>query len=196
MTDTTLSLWEQFIANPMYYTYWAIAIVASLIFVIQTIMIFSGFDTDADFSGGDFEFDMDGLALVSIKTVACFLLGFGWTGVLFHEVISDVWILALVALIVGVLFMIGAYYLLRQVLRLSKDNTFHAKQVVGCMADVYLRIPASTTKSGKITVSHEGSLHELQAFNATEKDIPTGAKVRIIEAIDDATVRVELPEPL
>ena len=40
-------------------------------------------------------------------------------------------------------------------------------------------------------VSYEGSLHELQAFNAGAEEIPTGAKVHIVEAIDDATVRVE-----
>ena len=57
--------------------------------------------------------------------------------------------------------------------------------------DVYLRIPADADKSGKIMVSYEGSLHELQAFNAGAEEIPTGAKVHIVEAIDDATVRVE-----
>lgn len=188
---TDMSLWEQFLQAPMYYIYWGIAILASLVFTIQTIMLFVGFDTDADFGGGDVAFDVDGLALVSVKTVSCFLLGFGWSGVILAPFFENGWIVALISLGVGALFMLGAWILLKQVLTLSQDNTFHADKIVGYTADVYLRIPADADKSGKVMVSYEGSLHELQAFNASEEDIPTGAKVRIVEVIDDATVRVQ-----
>ena len=191
MTTIDNSLWEQFLLSPMYYIYWGIALISSLVFTIQTIMFFVGFDTDADFSGGDVAFDVDGLALVSVKTVACFLLGFGWSGVILAPLFENAWVVALISLGIGALFMFGAWILLKQVLTLSQDNTFHADKIVGYTADVYLRIPADADKSGKIMVSYEGSLHELQAFNAGAEEIPTGAKVHIVEAIDDATVRVE-----
>ena len=191
MTTIDNSLWEQFLLSPMYYVYWGIALISSLVFTIQTIMLFVGFDTDADFSGGDVAFDVDGLALVSVKTVACFLLGFGWSGVILAPLFENAWVVALISLGIGALFMFGAWILLKQVLTLSQDNTFHADKIVGYTADVYLRIPADADKSGKIMVSYEGSLHELQAFNAGAEEIPTGAKVHIVEAIDDATVRVE-----
>ena len=191
MTTIDNSLWEQFLLSPMYYIYWGIALISSLVFTIQTIMLFVGFDTDADFSGGDVGFDVDGLALVSVKTVACFLLGFGWSGVILAPLFENAWVVALISLGIGALFMFGAWILLKQVLTLSQDNTFHADKIVGYTADVYLRIPADADKSGKIMVSYEGSLHELQAFNAGAEEIPTGAKVHIVEAIDDATVRVE-----
>lgn len=191
MTTIDNSLWEQFLLSPMYYIYWGIALISSLVFTIQTIMLFVGFDTDADFSGGDIAFDVDGLALVSVKTVACFLLGFGWSGVILAPLFENAWVVALISLGIGALFMFGAWILLKQVLTLSQDNTFHADKIVGYTADVYLRIPADADKSGKIMVSYEGSLHELQAFNAGTEEIPTGAKVHIVEAIDDATVRVE-----
>lgn len=191
MTTIDNSLWEQFLLSPMYYIYWGIALISSLVFTIQTIMLFVGFDTDADFSGGDVAFDVDGLALVSVKTVACFLLGFGWSGVILAPLFENAWVVALISLGIGALFMFGAWILLKQVLTLSQDNTFHADKIVGYTADVYLRIPADADKSGKIMVSYEGSLHELQAFNAGAEEIPTGAKVHIVEAIDDSTVRVE-----
>lgn len=191
MTTIDNSLWEQFLLSPMYYIYWGIALISSLVFTIQTIMLFVGFDTDADFSGGDVAFDVDGLALVSVKTVACFLLGFGWSGVILAPLFENAWVVALISLGIGALFMFGAWILLKQVLTLSQDNTLHADKIVGYTADVYLRIPADADKSGKIMVSYEGSLHELQAFNAGAEEIPTGAKVHIVEAIDDATVRVE-----
>ena len=185
------TLWEQFLLDPMTYIYWGVAIISSLVFTIQTLLLLVGFDADGNFDGGDVSFDGDGFALVSVKTVACFLLGFGWCGVIISPFFVEAWITALISLGVGILFMLGAWVLLKQVLTLSQDNTFHTEKVVGYTADVYLRIPADTRKSGKIMVSHEGSMHELQAFNTSGEEIPTGAKVRVVATIDDAAVLVE-----
>ena len=185
------TLWEQFLLDPMTYIYWGVAIISSFVFTIQTLLLFVGFDADGNFDGGDVSFDVDGLALVSVKPIACFLLGFGWCGVIISPFFVEAWITALISLGVGTLFMFGAWVLLKQVLTLSQDNTFHTEKVVGYTADVYLRIPADTRKSGKIMVSYEGSLHELQAFNTSGEEIPTGAKVRVVATIDDAAVLVE-----
>lgn len=179
-----------FLDNPMLYTYWIAAIVSSVIFVIQTIMLFVGFDADHDFSGGDAAFDADGFQLLSVKTLVCFVLGFGWTGVIFYPEIESAWLLAALATGGGLLFMLGIAFLLKQVLRLSQDNTFHLEQCVGSVGEVYLRIPVQGT--GKITVSVEGSNHELQARSASTADLPTGSKVRVLSIIDENTVLVAL----
>lgn len=186
-----LSFLEKFLSDPMISIYWFIAIVSTIVFVFQTISLFIGFDTDIDLSGSDLSFDIDGLHLVSVKTVVCFLLGFGWTGVLFHNVIEDAWLLAVWALIMGVAFMLLIAFLLKQVLRLSQDNTFHVNKCVGLVGEVYLRIPSSGTTGGKITVSVNGSIHELAAVSSGEESIATGAKVRIVSAVDEDTVLVE-----
>lgn len=175
-------------ADVMEMIYWVLALVSTIVFVIQAIILFIGFDTDVDFSGGDVDFDVDGLNLVSVKTIVCFLLGFGWTGALFYPSIDNKAILAVIAIAVGVIFMFLIAFLLKQVLKLSKDNTFKTSDVVGSVAEVYLRIPGGQ-ENGKIQVSWQGSLHELQAFSETE--IPTGAKVKIIKAIDESSVEVE-----
>lgn len=191
MFTPLLSLWENFLANPMTSIYWFIAIVASVVFVFQTISLFVGFDTDTDFSGGDLSFDIDGLQLISVKTVACFLLGFGWTGVLFGRVIESAVLLAVVAILAGVAFMLLIAFMLRQVLLLSQDNTFHVHKSVGRVAEVYLRIPATNTQGGKIIVSVNGTIHELLAVASEDEEIPTGAKVRIVSVVDEDTVLVE-----
>ena len=167
--------------------YWAVAVVATIAFCIQTAMLFIGFDTDTDFSGGDADFDADGLHLISVKTIACFLLGFGWTGALLYPNLESKSVVALIALAVGVCFMMLIAFLLKQVLKLSKDNTFSTQQIVGVTAEVYLRIPGGK-ECGKITVSHEGSTHELLAL--ADAPIATGEKVRVERAIDESTVFV------
>lgn len=185
------SFFDLVLQDPMLYTYWAAAIVATIVFLVQTVMLFVGFDTDSDFSGSDASFDADGLQLISVKTVACFVLGFGWTGVIFYPHIASPLLLAGLSLAVGLGFMVGIAFLLKQVLRLSQDNTFHLSQSIGSTGEVYLRIPVGG--KGKIMVSIDGSMHELHAIaHNTNVDIATGSKVRIVETIDDDTVRVEL----
>ena len=173
----------------MQQVYAVIAAAASIVFVIQAVILVLGFDTDADMSGGDVDFDVDGMHIVSVKTIVCFLLGFGWTGFLFYKDIDSPATLALLAFGVGLVFMFLIAVLIRQVMRLSRDNTFSTKKVVGSVAEVYLRIPGGG-ESGKIIVSHESSTHELLAF--AEEEIPTGAKVRITEAVDESSVKVEV----
>ena len=164
--------------------YWSMAIIASVIFIIQAIATFIGFDADADFDAPDApdtdsSFDVDGFRLVSVKTVISFILGFGWTGVLCWSEIESPILLGLVATLVGLVFMTIIAWLLYLVLKLDRDNTFRVKNVVGQTAEVYLRIPADDTDSGKITVALNGSTHELEAVTTDSTDIPTGAQVRI-----------------
>ena len=176
--------------SPMLYTYWVVAIVASVIFAFQAISLFVGFDTDTDLSGGDVDFDVDGLNLVSVKTVACFLLGFGWTGALCHPHIASPVVLGLLAFGVGLAFMVLIALLLRSVLRLSQNNSFRIEQTIGQTAEVYLAIPEGHGALGKITVSINGSLRELLALNPDGTPIATGAKVRITAVVDSQTVAV------
>lgn len=186
--------------DTMQQAYWIMAIIASVIFIIQAIMTFVGFDADGDVDlsvspdeipeGGDAAFDADGFHLVSVKSVICFILGFGWTGALFYHSIANPLLLALLSFGVGIIFMASIAFLMYQVMKLNKDNTFHVEQVIGQTAEVYLRIPAARQDSGKVTVSYHGSMHELEAL--TDGDaIPTGAKVSIVKKVDGETVLVQ-----
>ena len=183
----------------MLQVYWILAAISSIIFIIQAIMTFIGFDADSDVDmstapdqipeSGDAAFDAAGFHLVSVKSVICFILGFGWTGVLCWNYIPNRVLLGLLAVVVGLIFMSLIAFLLFQMMKLNRDNTFRVEQTIGLPADVYLRIPANRKQTGKITVSLNGSTHELEAVSDT--DIPTGAKVRIKEIVQGETVLVE-----
>lgn len=180
--------------------YWFLAIVSSVIFIIQAIMTFVGFDSDADIEladapdaipeSGDADFDADGFHLISVKSVVSFILGFGWTGVLFWDTIERPLWLGLLAFIVGMVFMSLIAFLLFQVKKLDKDNTFRVDKIIGMNAEVYLRIPANRKDTGKIIVSLNGSMHELEALTDGE-ELATGAKVKISAKVDGETVIVE-----
>lgn len=180
--------------------YWIMAAISSVIFIIQAIMTFIGFDSDADMEladapdaipeSGDADFDADGFHLISVKSIISFILGFGWTGVLFYDTFENPMWLGLLAFVVGLIFMSVIAFLLFQMKKLDRDNTFRIEKVIGMNAEVYLRIPAARKDTGKVNVSLHGSMHELEALTDGE-EIPTGGKVKIIAKVDGETVVVE-----
>lgn len=109
--------------DPLLRTFWFVAIPASIIFLIQTIMTFVGADAsdgvDADFSG-----DMDGtdtpFQLFSLRNLINFLLGFGWSGVSLFASIQNKVFLVVVSVIIGLLFVYIFFLVISQLLKLSK----------------------------------------------------------------------------
>ena len=96
----------------------------------------------------------------------------------------------LVSFLCGLLFVAVFVVMLRAMLKLEKSGNFHIKDCVGQTANVYLRIPAAHQGSGKIQISINGSVYELNAF--TDGDfLPTGTRVRVISVIDSGSLLVE-----
>jgi membrane protein implicated in regulation of membrane protease activity len=81
--------------------------------------------------------------------------------------------------------------LLRQMMKLTRNNTFQPQQAVGLVGEVYLRVPAAQSDTGKVVVSVEGSLHELLALTSEPEAIPTGTQVRVVGTVSSDTVLVQ-----
>ncbi len=161
----------------MYNTFLCIAIAASVVFIIQFVMTLIGLGGDTDVDAIDSDgLDTDTVGVFTFKNLVNFLLGYGWAGICFYNTISSTLWLQLTAIGIGLLFFFGFWLLLKQILRLSQDSTFHAEQAVGLTADVYLHIPSG--RRGKVQFSYRGSVHELDAIS--DADIPTGAKCKIV----------------
>ena len=179
--------------DPELKVYWTITLVASLIFVIQTIMTFMGADSsdglEADFSG-DMSHDVSGpFQLFSFRNLINFFLGYGWAAVCFYNIISSTLVLNIVAVVIGLLFVGIFFFLMLQITKLASDKTFKITDTVGKTADVYLVIPAERKGKGKIQVSVGGAYHEIDAMTEGGR-IPTGAKARVESIIDNQTVMV------
>jgi hypothetical protein len=172
--------------------YWCIALGASLIFVIQTIMAFVGLD-GSDGIEADFDGDLDGSdgpgQLFSFRNFINLLLGYGWAAICFYGIIaSPVW-LNVVAIGVGLSFVLLFFLLMKQMTRLATDKTFRLEQTLNKSADVYLAIPEAMSGRGKVQVSVGGAYHEIDAMTRGEK-LKTGSKARIEEIIDSQTLLV------
>ena len=185
--------------EPLQKLFWAIAGVATLIFLIQTILTFIGLGTDTDIDAGPADVDVAGdvsgdgglHGVFSFRNLVNFLLGYGWTGVLLYSEIQKEWMLHLVAIIIGLLFVVAFVLMFRAVMKLSHDGSFKMSESVGLRAYVYLRIPASRQGRGIVQVSVKGSVHEIDAVTASSEPIPTGSYVTIREVLGEDLLLVE-----
>ena len=183
--------------EPLQKFFWTIACCASLVFIIQTIMTFIGLGTDADVDAGPMDGSVDSMedgslsGVFSFRNLVNFLLGYGWAGVLLFDDIAKRWLLQLVAIAVGLAFVLAFVFMFRQVMKLAHDGSFRMQEAVGLKADVYLRIPAARAGRGKVQVSVKGSIHEIDAVTDNDAEIPTGGQVEILEVLGDDLLLVK-----
>lgn len=173
--------------------FWITAIFASVIFLMQTAATFLGSDA-SDGTSADFDSDLDDgsmpFQLFSFRNLVNFLLGFGWGGVAFHELITNDWIVLLLATATGVLFIYLFFIIIRQITKLAENNTFRITETINKTAEVYLTIPGHKSGLGRVLISVRGSVHELSAITTTEK-IETGALVKVKALENDEILIVE-----
>ena len=177
--------------EPLQKFFWIVACSASLVFIIQTIMTFVGLGTDADIDAGPMDSTADAFedgtlsGVFSFRNLINFLLGYGWAGALLFDSIEKGWLLQIVAIAVGLAFVLAFVFMFRQVMKLSHDGSFRMQEAVGIKADVYLRIPAARSGRGKVQVSVKGSVHEIDAVTDSDTEIATGGQVEIVEVLGD-----------
>ena len=183
--------------EPLQKFFWVIALCASLVFLIQTIMTFVGLGTDADVDAGPMDGSIDSMedgslsGVFSFRNLINFLLGYGWAGALLFSSIEKKWLLQVVAIAVGLVFVLAFVFMFRQVMKLSHDGSFKLQEAVGLKADVYLRIPAARSGRGKVQVSVKGSVHEVDAVTDRDAEIATGGQVEILEVLGDDLLLVK-----
>lgn len=186
MTLLDISAWWQSIQT-FEKMFWAIALVFSLLFLIQTIMSFAGGDGDHSFGDADAAVDHDGgieYGFFTIKNFIAFFTIFGWTGIaMVKGNVSKVATIG-IALAAGVLVVLLMVLLLRSMSRLKHSGTMQISNALNKIGETYLFIPAGRSGFGKVHIKVQGSLQELQAITDDEADIPTGKLVKVVNILN------------
>jgi len=179
--------------DPLLRTFWYVAIPISIIFIVQTIMTFMGVDSgdgleadfDGDFNGGDAPFQ-----LFSLRNLVNFLLGFSWSGISFYNAIENALLLIFISAVIGAFFVYFFFMIIRQLLRLSEDNSFRIANTLNKTAEVYLTIPGQKKGRGKVLVSVKGAMHELDAMTENEQ-IEAATLVKVVRVENNSILFVE-----
>lgn len=181
-------------------TLWAITLVATLIFVIQSIATFMGMDShgdvDADFSG-DMETHTDSgdhhdgpFQLFTLRNLVNFFLGFGWTVLALQDNIENRGLLLAIGVLVGAGLVTLIMYMFFYLSKLAESGNMNIHNALGHTVQVYLTIPAHKNGMGKVHAKIQNSLHEIDAMTDGEA-IPSGSMARVKEIIDNNLFLVE-----
>ena len=130
--------------------YYAIALIVYSIFIIRFILSWIGADFDIDA-------DVDISDVVSFKGLTHFLMGFsGWLSVKSYITHNVMWYDYLIALILGVIFVILLYFVYKLLISLeTKPQILSGKQLIGKTGKIYVILePEDTIKKYIITVGN------------------------------------------
>ena len=130
--------------------YYAVALTVYSIFIIRFILSWVGadFDIDSDVDIGD---------VFSFKGLTHFLMGFsGWLSVKSYITHNVMWYDYLIALILGVIFVILLYFVYKLLISLeTKPQILFGKQLIGKTGKIYIILePEDSIKKYIITVGN------------------------------------------
>ena len=174
--------------------YWACAVTGTAFFLVKAVMMgLGGFDLDFDMDG-DVDVDAaggDGFHIFSITSLSGFLMMFGWVGLACYKQYGMSQLASAgTAFVGGTCFMLTIAYMFHLAFKLtSEGEKFSVDHTIGKTASVYQKIPASG--SGKIQITINGMLREIQAISETKEDIDSFTKVLVERVIDHETVSVK-----
>lgn len=166
---------------------WSIAIVASAVFILQTLSMLLGgfFDSSADFDIGTELSD-----LISFKGLLHFTIGFSWCMVLLGT--SSNWTITMgdwaMSLGSGVVFFITMLLLYKLVYTLGKSRNYEPiENLEGRVGLVYL--PPSNSRKNVliIRIEKDGAIIEVDAIihtsSKSSQGYNTGDTVRVMEVV-------------
>lgn len=163
--------------------FYAIAIIALGLTVLQTLLALLGMGVDGffDFFHVDISSpDASGMGLFSSNTISAFFLGFGWGGVLALEGGLSVLAATAIGSGAGLLLMFAMFFVLRTLMRLQSSGNLEYESAIGSEATVYVTIPGDNHDGGgQIQVTIQGRLVTARARKREAGPISPGEKVQI-----------------
>ena len=129
----------------------------------------------------------------TMQTIVAFLTVSSWSSIVL--VGSDVpkIISLVVGFLLGVMTMALVAKMVQLSMRLTENGTVNLKNAIGESATVYIPCPPKNQGMGKITMTLQGQLMELGAFNESDEMLGTGTQVVVVDVRgDDVIVEKEI----
>lgn len=170
-----------------------IAIPSTLVLVVQTILLFFGFDDDMDIDG-DGIIDVttgDGLVLFSLRGIMGMGAVGGWSGLVLYETGLPLALSVILALVFGFLTLVVIAWLMKLSMKLQSSGNLDLGYAIGKVGTVYIPIPASMKGTGKINITIQERLIEVNAVTAADRKLATGENVRVVGTDETGMLVVE-----
>ena len=191
---TIMDWWEALSAIAQ--VFYCIAIPATVVLVVQTVLMFIGFGNDDgelggadDGTDGDIPADgdasdafegLEGLRVFTIRGMVAFFVVFGWLGVSLERADVAVWLNVAISAVAGFVMMLALAWLMNLTMKLRSNGNTDNRNTVGTAGKVQLTIPAERSGEGKVHVMLQGPYVERNAVTDEEEPIPTGAEIVVV----------------
>lgn len=194
---------------------YCIAVPASLILLLQTIMSLMGFGDNgiglesSDTSGldldGDIELDADmselpashdgsnpldysTLRLFTVQGLVAFFTVFSWTAIISISSGTHELLGIVIGAILGFAVMVLIAKLIQMSRKLTENGTIDIKNCIGELGTVYIPIPANAAGHGKITLKVQNRFAEFDAITFGCNTLASGSPVRVTDIRADVLV--------
>ncbi|GGG37166.1 hypothetical protein GCM10011414_03190 [Croceivirga lutea] len=175
--------------------YWIVAIVGSGFLLVLMVMTLIG--GDADDMGGDVDAEVEGdggigFQFLSFKNLMGFFTIFGWSGISCLDNGLSTGLTVFISVICGLIMMIAMAALFYYLAKLQSSGTLKLKNALHQIGEVYLTIGANRSSIGKVSISVQGTLRELEALTDEKDDLTQGNVVKVKEVTDNGILIVQL----
>lgn len=121
---------------------------------------------------------LDGLRFFTLRGIIAFLAVFGWTGVVLTGAVNMLLALALSAAAgIAAMMLVGlAFY---GILKLQSQGNLDYSDAIGLSGEAYLAIPPERSGTGKVTVTLQERLIEVDAVTDEPVRLATGTRIRV-----------------
>ena len=181
------------------------ALLGTLVFLLKLgLMALGGVGGDVADVDVDVDVDVDGdlgeevesgdstaaFTLLSIQSIAAFLMGFGWGGL--GGLVGFDWPLG-ISLLLGVGFGAGLIWLLGLLMKamydLQTSGNVHIRDALGAEGQVYANVPAQGAGRGQVRVIIDGRARIYNAVSDGEA-LATNSRIRVVRVNQDHTLTV------
>ncbi|MBQ3592555.1 MAG: hypothetical protein II979_11500 [Clostridia bacterium] len=166
-----------------------VAIPSTLVLVVQTILLFFGFDDDFD---GDVDIPGDdGMVLFSLRGIMGMAAVGGWSGLVLYQTGLPLGLAVLLAVVFGFMALVGIAWLMKVSMKLQSSGNLDLGYAIGKVGTVYIPIPAEMKGTGKVNITLQERLVEVNAVTACDRKLATGESVRVVGTDETGVLVVE-----
>jgi membrane protein implicated in regulation of membrane protease activity len=97
----------------------------------------------------------------------------------------------IISVVFGFIAMVIISLLFYFITKLAESGNSNSKNAIGKTGKVYIPIKANSINTGKIQISYDGSLREVNAITKGSEDLVTGTLVKVIDILGENTLIVE-----
>jgi exosortase/archaeosortase len=149
-------------------------------------------DLDADYDIHDMSHSISGLRVFTVRGIVAFCAVGGWTGLAIWDLTRNAIITLIGAYITGTLALLFAAFVIQWALKMQESGNVDPQNAISKMATVYIPVHPNRTLTGRVTLTLQERLVEMEAITDSSETLKTGEIVQVV-AIEGSSTLVVAP---